>query len=252
MTPLRSLLTLAVAALCGAASTPARAEISSDLARLLAATDPFVNAPDEVRLELVFTGATGARVPLEIWRRGEDRSLVRFLSEKDLGKFVLRRGAETWLLTPGARKPVRMSPVLAPAGGAALDQLFALRIDRDYRAESVREQAEVVTFDLEATAPGIDPPRLRWVVDRARRLPMRVEFRTAEDRVLRLVEFKSWSDEKKLVPDRIVAKDLLRGGTPLDVEILAVDPREVPELLFDLDDDTGRKALPPPPADPTP
>ena len=218
------------------------------LARLLAASDPFAAAPAELRLELSFVGANGAEVPLEIWRRGDDLALVRFLAERDLGKYVVRRGKEAWLLAPGAKNPVRMSPALAPAGGAALDELLSLRLARDYRAVSAEESRGVVTFELEALAPGVEPPRVRWAVDRARGLPLRAEFRTAEDRPRRLVEFKSWQDERKRVPAEIVAKDLLRTGSALTVRIRALEGRAVPQALFDLQDASAREALPPPPA----
>ncbi len=230
-----------------AAAQSAVSAISPELARLLAATDPFASAASEVRLELAFAGASGAEVPLEIWRRGEDRALIRFLAPKEAGKFVLRRGSEVWLIAPGAKAPVKMSAALAPAGGAALDELLALRIARDYRAVGAVEGSGVVTFELEGLRPDVAPPRVRWVVDRARRLPLRAEFRTAENRARRMVEFKSWRDEKKLVPAEIVAKDLLRGGAPLTVRIRALEARAVPEALFDLADGSARKALPPVP-----
>ena len=75
-----------VAALSPAALEAAEAALAPDLARLLARSDPFAAAPAELRLELSFVGANGAEVPLEIWRRGDDRALVRFLAEKDRGK----------------------------------------------------------------------------------------------------------------------------------------------------------------------
>jgi hypothetical protein len=235
------------ASLLAPAPAPA-ASVSPALARLLAASDPFAAAPAELRLALVFEGANGARVPLEIWRRGDDLALVRFLAPRDRGKFVVRRGSDAWLLTPGAKNPVHLSPALAPAGGAALDELLSLRLERDYRATDVDEENGVVTFDLEATGPGVEPPRVRWVVDRARRLPLRAEFRTAEGKVRRLVEFKSWRDPKRLEPEEIVAKDLLRGGAPLVVHLGPIEAREVPEALFDLADGAARDALPPPDA----
>jgi hypothetical protein len=230
---------------------PGRAALSPALERLLAASDPFAAAPAELRLTLVFEGANGARVPLEIWRKGDDLALVRFLAPRDLGKFVLRRGDQAWLLAPGAKNPVRLSPALAPAAGAALDELLGLRLARDYRATDAREENGVVTFDLEAARAGVEPPRVRWVVDRERRLPLRAEFRAADGKVRRLVEFKSWRDPKQLVPEQIVAKDVLRGA-PLTVWIGRLEARAVPGALFDLADGSARRSLPPPDPDELP
>jgi hypothetical protein len=239
---------VALALVFASTTLPAAAPLTPDLRSLLTASDPFAAAPEEARVELAFEAANGARVPLEIWRRGDERALVRFLAAKDLGKFVLRRGNDVWLLAPGARDPVKMSPALAPAGGAALDELLALRLGRDYRAIAAEEKNDVVTFDLEGTRPGVEPPRLRWVVDRARRRPLRAEFRDAEGTVRRLVEFKAWREGARLEPAEVVAKDVVRGGRPLVVHIFAIEKRAVPDALFDLADATARNALPPPPS----
>jgi hypothetical protein len=242
------LLTLVALAASGAAPLAGAeaAPLPPDLARLLARSDPFAAAPAELRLELSFVGANGAEVPLEIWRKGDERALVRFLAEKDRGKYVLRRGVEVWLLTPGAREPVKMSPALAPAGGAALDELLGLRLADDYTPVAVSEGGGVVTFDLVGVGPGVDPPKVRWVVGRTKGLPLRAEFRDARDRVRRLVEFAAWRDEAKRIPAEIVAKEVGRG-TPLTVRIHALEARAVPEAIFDPADRAAREALPPPP-----
>ena len=79
--------------------------------RLLAASDPFATAPRELRIGLVFSaGTSGARVPIEVWRRGDELALVRFLAPKDRGKFVVRRDRTFYLLAPNARAPVKLAP----------------------------------------------------------------------------------------------------------------------------------------------
>lgn len=264
---------LAVAALFCASGAGAAGTGSDRLAdeRLLAATDLFASAPPELRIELVFSsGAAGAKVPIELWRKGDQLALVRFLAPKDRGKFVIRREGSFWFLSPGAKKPVKLAPALAPSGGSALDDLLSVRPSRDYTIAAVEEVRGLVTFDLilkEAPAPAGQRPaegaatnrapsrpvRLRWVADRAKRLPVRAEFRTADDKVARLVEFKSWKsaaglDSRRLQPERLVAKDVARGGQALDVEFVALEARPVDAKLFDLDDSSARAALPPPAA----
>jgi len=235
----------AAAALVALATAPALGAVPGTAA-LLAASDPFATLPNELRV-LVVSSLTGRpeRVPLELWRRGDDRALVRFLAPRDRGKYVLRRSEGSYLLTPTAR-PVKLAPALAPAAGAALDRILALRPSRDFSILSASEQAGLVTFDLEPKSPSPDAPRLRWVVDRGRRLPVRAELRSREGRLLRLVEFRRWSTGARPAPAGIVAKDLLRGGPPLEVEIVALEAREVPEALFDLEDGAARAALPEP------
>jgi len=222
-----------------------------ELEALLAASDPFVRAPAEMRVELVFsTAASRAEVPLELWRRGDSLALVRFLAPRDFGKYVLRREGSFFFLSPRAAKPVELAPALAPAGGSALDALLAVRPSVDYRIVSTTESGGVVTFELAATAQSAPSPRLVWAVDRATRRPLRAEFRAADDSVERLVEFKRWRDDARLEPLEIVAKEVGRGGPPLDVRFVAMEARPVPEALFDLSDGSARAALPAPPVAP--
>ena len=179
----------------GARSRPSRPR------RLLAASDLFARAPAELRLELE-VGAEGApeRVPLEIWRSGPERALVRFLDPRERGKFVLRLGAETYFLAPGASRPVKLGAAFRLQGGAALDELLGLALARDYRIAAVESAGGVTTFDLEAKSPTAAYPKVRWAVDAARRRPLRAELRTSAGKALRVIEFRSWLDEKKLVP----------------------------------------------------
>jgi len=201
---------------------------------LLAATDLFARAPAELRLELE-VGAEGsaARVPLEIWRSGAERALVRFLDPQERGKFVLRLGAETYFLAPGASRPVKLGAAFRLQGGAALDELLGLSLARDYRIAA-------------SASEGGAYPRVRWAVDTARRRPLRAELRTAAGKTLRVIELRSWLDVGKLVPGEVAIADLVRGGK-LVATFRAVEPRAIPAGLFSLDDGTARAALPPRP-----
>ena len=214
---------------------------------LLAASDLFARAPEELRLELE-VGAEGApgRVPIEIWRGGPERVLVRFLDPKERGKFVLRLGTETWFLAPGASRPVRLGSSFRLQGGAALDELLGLSLARDYRIAGVESAGGVTTFDLEAQRPAAAYPKVRWAVDAAKRLPLRAELRTAAGRPLKVIELRSWLDPKKLVPREVAIADLARNAK-LVARFLALDARPAPPALFALDDGSARAALPPPP-----
>lgn len=211
---------------------------------LLAATDLFARAPAELRLELE-VGAEGsaARVPLEIWRSGAERALVRFLDPQERGKFVLRLGAETYFLAPGASRPVKLGAAFRLQGGAALDELLGLSLARDYRIAASASEGGVTTFDLEAKNPAAAYPKVRWAVDTARRRPLRAELGSVAGKTLRVIEFRSWLDDQKLVPGEVAIADLVRGGK-LVATFRAVEPRAIPAGLFSLDDGTARAALP--------
>lgn len=203
-------------------------------AELLAASDLFAAAPAEFRVEVeVRQGTAASGTPLEIWRHGEELALVRLLAEKDRGKFLLRRDRELYFIAPGSARPVKLAPSYR-LQGAALDELLGLRLVRDYRIDRVAEGGGVVTFDLVANDKGAAAPRLRWVVSRARRLPLRADLQASDGKVLRVIEFAEWNDPRRGVPKRMVVKEVLRGGAPLAILFGAFETRAVSLDLFDL------------------
>ncbi len=210
---------------------------------LLAASDLFAAAPMEFRVEVeVRQGGAESGMPLEIWRHGEDLALVRLLAERDRGKFLLRRDRELYFIAPGSARPVKLAPSYR-LQGAALDELLGLRLVRDFRIEKVTDGGGVVTFDLVANDKGAAAPRLRWAVSRAKRLPLRADLQASDGQVLRVIEFPEWADPRRGVPKRMVVKEVLRGGAPLEIRFGEFESRPVSPGLFDLENGAARAAL---------
>lgn len=131
--------------------------------------------------------------------------------------------------------------------GAALDELLGLRLVRDYRIEQVAEAGGVVTFDLSAKDKSAAAPRLRWVVSRSRRLPLRADLQASDGKVLRVIEFPEWRDVRRGVPKRMVVKEVLHGASQLELRFGELESRAVALELFDLASGAARAALPEPP-----
>ncbi len=223
-----------LAALAVAAAPPGSADL-----RLLAASDPFARAPSSFRASLEV--AAGERtLRLEVCRRGSDRALVRFLDPGERGKYLVRRGDETWFLAPGSRRPQRLGPGHRLAG-ASLDELVGLRLASSYFVVDVAEHDGLVTFVLEARSAAAAFARARHVVRREGGLPLRTDLQAADGRVLRVLEYPAWRSEAELVPERVVVKDLVRRGPPVEVRFLAVEAEELPEALFDPQDPSERE-----------
>jgi hypothetical protein len=243
MTEPRRPLAWALAILLAAGAVAAE-ELSST--ELLAASDLFARAPEAFRAELEIRplGATSGH-RLEIYRKGRDRELVRFLAEKERGKFLLRRDEQLYFLSPGTAQPVKLAPSHR-VHGADIHDLLGLDLARDYRTEKVSEENGVVTFDLVAQTPAAAAARLRWVVSRATRRPLRADLQTPQRRVLHVIEFKRWRDAAQGVPESLVVKDLVNGspGPPLEIRFLEFEPKAVDDALFDLESGTARAALP--------
>jgi hypothetical protein len=86
---------------------------------LLRRSDVGAFAPSAFRARLVLKNLPqGASHEVEVWRSGEGKTLIRFLDPKERGKYLLRLEGQLWLLTPGAKKPVHLSPSYRLYGGA--------------------------------------------------------------------------------------------------------------------------------------
>jgi hypothetical protein len=215
---------------------------------LLARSDVGSFAPSSFRARLLLKPPPPRESrEVEVWRSGEAKTLVRFLSAKERGKYLLRLGRQLWLVAPGAREPVRLSPSYRLYGGATLDEVLGTRLAGEYAVESASEEEEaggmVVVLELRAKAEHVLFPQVRYVVREATERPIRAEYRLMSGRPATAVEFVEWNDKGPPYARRLVVRDLLRKGAMTEVHVLDLQERSVPEALFDLHDSSARRAL---------
>ena len=74
--------------------------------------------------------------------------------------------------------------------------------------------------------------------------PSRIELRLPSGRSARLISFPEWTEGEDLQPKRLVLKDLLRRGYPVEVSFLDIEAMEPDQALFDPNDNSAREALP--------
>ena len=211
---------------------------------LLRRTDLGALAPESFRSRMRLTAGDKPPLEVEVWRKGETRTLVRLLGPKERGKYLLRLGTVLWFLAPGAKKPVRLSPSYRLRGSATLDDVLGLQYARDYAVSSSTEvEGGLVALDLTARGPGAIYPGVRYVVRPAERRPVRAEYRLPSGKVATIVEFTQWSGGARPHASRLLVKDALHGGATTAVDVLEVEERAVAEGLFDLADPTARQGL---------
>lgn len=225
------------------------AQVRAEDRALLAQTNLFATAPEQFHARVGITRSDGARaLRMELWRDGRDRLLARTLEASQAGRFLLQLGGDHFLIAPGARQPVKLGPNVGLAGGMSSELLLGLDVERDFELTRAQSSGRIVTLFLQAkpgTTAARATPAARWVVDRDRRLPLRVDVLLADGRTARVIEFVSFLPDQHGVPGKLVLKDVLRGGAPVTVEIEAFEVVPVPDGLFSLSDPSSRAALPP-------
>jgi len=211
---------------------------------LLRRTDLGALAPESFRSRMRLTAGDKPPLEVEVWRKGEARTLVRLLGPKERGKYLLRLGPVLWFLAPGAKKPVRLNPSYRLRGNATIDDVLGLQYARDYKVESATElEGGLVALDLTARGAGAIYPAVRYVIRPSTLRPVRAEYRVPSGKVATIVEFAQWSAGGRPYASRLLVRDALHGGATTAVDVLEVEPRAVPDALFDLADPSARQRL---------
>ena len=215
---------------------------------LLRRSDVGTFPPSSFRARLVLKSAPqNASHEIEVWRSGESKTLIRLLDPKERGKYLLRLEGQLWLLTPGAQKPVHLSPSYRLYGGATLDEVLGIRLTRDYKVESLSREKDargtLVVFELRARSEGMLFPQVHYVVREATERPVSATYRVRSGRDATTVEFAEWHESGPVYARRVIVKDLLRKGALTEVEVPELEERTIPDGLFSLEDSAARRSL---------
>jgi hypothetical protein len=215
---------------------------------LLRRSDVGAFAPHSFRARLnLQEQPRGTRHEIEVWRSGEARTLIRFLDPKERGKYLLRLDDQLWLIAPGAKEPVGMSPSYRLYGGATLDEVLGIRLANDYVVAATSEAKDaggpLVILELRAKTEHRLFPQVRYAVRPATERPVSATYRLRSGRDATAVDFVEWNDKGLVYARRVVVRDLLRKGAQTEVDVIELEPRAVPDGLFDLRDGTARRAL---------
>lgn len=184
---------------------------------------------------------------VELYRSGNNRTLIRFLDPKDRGKFLLRLGDQLWFLAPGAKKPVRIGPSYRLYGGITVDEVLGVRLSEEYNVDRALEGSDqdgpLMVLELRAKSEKVMFPKVRYVVRTRSERPLSVLYQLKSGKAATSVEFLKWNNDGRPYASRILVKDLLRQGAQTEVEVLELEERRVPDGLFDLNDSSARAAL---------
>jgi hypothetical protein len=236
------LIVIAVAASAQAGQPRAGADALLERADLGALMPPSVRAA----VTMTVAGRKEAHA-LEIWRAVEDKMLIRFMDPSERGRYLVRLGPELWLLTKGAKKPVRISNTHRLYGGATIDSILGNRLAANYKTTLVRESDPgpdaTVTYELTAMTTNVAYPHVRYTVRTDTGRPAQAVYGAASGKPLVAVDFVEWMNGAATYPRRLHIRDLARKNAPTEVLITNLELRVPPQALFNLHDHSARLAL---------
>jgi hypothetical protein len=115
------------------------------------------------------------------------------LSDKEKGRAVLLLGDDMWLLLPGTKRPLKVTPQQRLLGPAAGGDVARTRFLEDYRVERLAEEEfegrGCWRLDLAARRPSLSARTVRLWVARNNGAPLQAEFFLPSGKLARTARF---------------------------------------------------------------
>ncbi len=154
------------------------------------------------------------------------------------GRAVLMKGEGMWLLTPGSRRAIPVTPQQRLIGSAAGGDLARLRLATDFQAtgvqEDTREGVACWRVALEAKRPSVPYKRAELWVLKAGEVPRAVDFFFASGKRAQSIRFDAPS---QVLGRTVIAGMQLSGGDhpdPMAMTFSQWKPGEPDAALFEV------------------
>jgi outer membrane lipoprotein-sorting protein len=170
-----------------------------DGAKLLEQVDRNLN-PDsyEAYRKLINIEPDGRKKEFTMFsvKKGQDKIAVLFLAPaSDKGRSTLRLGDNMWLNIPNIGKPIRITSLQSVVGGVFNNaDIMNLDYSAEYNVESVSEPGGDYLLFLKAKTKTVAYDRLKMWVDKARKLPTKIECLTEANMLIKTLYFKQVKD----------------------------------------------------------
>lgn len=198
------------------AAEPPAEQVRGWLERVDETRNAFDEAVISARASEVVDGKVTGSADFDIYIKGRDRGVVVFRGGKNDGRKILTSGDRMWLLVPGAKNPIPITPNQRLMGGASVGDVARLRFSQDFSA-TLRPETERIgskdclVLDLAAKSPGAAYPRIVLWVEAAEILPARALFSLPSGKEAKEVTFTRFARASgNTVVSEMEIRDLLK------------------------------------------
>lgn len=222
----------------GASASPS--EVQKWLEGVDATRNAFAEAIVSARVSQVTDGKQESGADFDVYMKGRNRSLLVFRGGKNRGRKILTSGEKMWLIVPGARNPMPITPNQRLMGGASFGDVAQLRFAEDYTGE-LRERKETIAgrecFVLELTAKSRKAPyqRVTLWLDEKERLPRQFLFFLPSGKAAREVNFTKFAKTAgKTVVAEMEVRELLgrESAAVTRIEYRDYRPARLDDAIF--------------------
>ncbi|MGZ5440816.1 MAG: outer membrane lipoprotein-sorting protein [Thermoanaerobaculia bacterium] len=232
-----SVLALFVAPLLHAATpavTPTAAQILSGVDRTRNGWNSFVV---DVKIDNFKNNKAVDQDAYQVYIKGSERTLVKFMSPEDRGKTLLMLDQNMWLYLPSASRPIRVTPLQRLSGNASNGDIAQTNLAANYNARFLGDEMlgarDSWMLELKAKGKGATYQVVRLWVGKSDLTPIKAEFRLQSGKPIKRVEYLEYVTfgTQKMIR-RQVMYDLLRNEQKTVVEYANYQRRELADKMF--------------------
>lgn len=169
----------------------------------------------------------------QVFIKGTDRTLVKFMSAGDKGKSLLMLDEGMWLYLPSASRPVRVTPLQRLSGNANNGDIAQTNLTANYTAKVAGEESGSWVIDLTAKRKTATYQNVRLWVSQKDMTPLKAEFRLTSGKPVKRVEYVAYDTygSQKMVRKQVMY-DLLRNEQKTIVEYRNYAQKDLADKMF--------------------
>jgi outer membrane lipoprotein-sorting protein len=173
----------------------------------------------------------------QVFIKGTDRTLVKFMSPQDKGKSLLMLDDAMWLYLPSASRPIRVTPLQRLSGNASNGDIAQTNLTANYSAKVIGEETVngkgAWILELTAKKKSATYQNVKLWVLKADSTPLQAEFRVTSGKPIKRVEYLEYDTigNQKLVR-KTVMYDLVRKDQKTVIDYRNYKQRELADSLF--------------------
>jgi outer membrane lipoprotein-sorting protein len=129
-------------------------------------------------------------------KKGADKIAGLFLAPaSEKGRTTLRLGENMWLYIPNVGKPIRITSLQSVIGGVFNNSdILNLDFTEEYNVEQVEEKGGEYFLQLKAKNKSVAYDRVKMWVDKAKKLPNKIECLTETSMLIKTLHYKEVKD----------------------------------------------------------
>ncbi len=176
--------------------------------------------------------------PYTVYLKPQHRSLVLFRAAGELGQKVLMLDKNFWMLMPGTRRPIRITPMQKLLGEASTGDVSTLTWSEDYNGtlldaayQGEHCPATCTLLELNAARPGTSYQRIELWLD-SEDVPLYARLYLKSGRLAKEAAYTLGDDQGLRRITTMTLYDSINTNRRTEVTYRKIEPTDIPDKYF--------------------